>query len=203
MIDKIPETNVSEQSARDETAERLKQAAPPLVLGQLIVRPGDTLGRMVHRVYGSFSKRLLSTVIAANPHITDPDDIDVGNIIQFPAIDFLMDRQSPPIYIIAFDVRPSLSAAMQRRQLLFEQIQLPLRVIPSWSSADGLRFHLVLTGYFDSHEAANKYLGLLPTKTSDQMTIISNWSDKTVLFSDPYGGGLRQSPLTVRTNIEK
>jgi general secretion pathway protein A len=203
MIDKIPETNVSEQSAGDETAERLKQAAPPLVLGQLIVRPGDTLGRMVQQVYGDFRKRLLSTVIAANPHISNPDDIDVGNIIQFPAVDFLMDQQLPPIYIIAFEERPSLSAAMQRRQLLFEQIQLPLRVVPSWSPADGLRFHLVLTGYFNSHEAANRYLSLLPAKTVDQTTIISNWSDKTVLFSDPYGGGLRLSPLTVRTNIEK
>jgi hypothetical protein len=62
---------------------------------------------------------------------------------------------------------------------------------------------LVLTGYFDSNEAANKYLSLLPTQTSGQATVISNWSDKTLLFSDPYGGGLRLSPLTVRTNIEK
>jgi hypothetical protein len=92
---------------------------------------------------------------------------------------------------------------MQRRQVLFKEIQLPVRVVPSWSPADGLRFYLVLTGYFDSDEAANRYLSLLPTQTSDQATIISNWPDKTLFFSDPYGGGLRLSPLTVRTNIEK
>jgi general secretion pathway protein A len=203
MIDKLSKTEDLQDKAQDESAERPEQTAPPLVLGQLIVRPGDTLGLMVHQVYGSFSKSFLSTVIAANPHITDPDDIDVGNIIQFPTVDFLMDHQSPPVYIIAFDELPSLTAAMLRKQDLFEQIQLPVRVVPSWSSADGLRFHLVLTGYFDGNEAASRYLSLLPAKTSEQATIISNWSDKTLLFSDPYGGGLRLSPLTVRTNIEK
>lgn len=203
MIDKLSETKATQDNARDESAERVEQPAPPLILGQLIVRPGDTLGRMVHNVYGGFRKSFLSTVIAANPHITDPDDIDVGNIIQFPALDFLLDRQSPPIHIIAFDEQPSLIAAMQRRQVLFEEIQLPMRVVSSWSPADGLRFHLVLTGYFGSHEAANRYLSLLPTQAADQATIISNWSGKTLLFSDPYTGGLRQSPLTVRTDIEK
>lgn len=203
MIDNLSETKVTEDKAGKESDERQEQTAPPLVLGQLIVRPGDTLGRMVHQVYGGFSKSYLSTVIAANPHIADPDDIDVGNIIQFPAVDFLLDRQSPPIYIIAFDEQPSLTAAMQRRQELFEEIQLPVRVVPSWSPADGLRFHLVLTGYFGSDEAANRYLSLLPPQTSDRATIISNWSDKRLLFSDPYGGGLRLSPLTVRTQIEK
>lgn len=203
MIDKLSKTNVPENNSRNASAERLEQTAPPLVLGQLIVRPGDTLGLLVQQVYGNFSKNLLSTVIAANPHITDPDDIDVGNIIQFPAVDFLLDPRSPPIYIIAFTERPSLTAAMLRRQALVKEIQLPVRVVPSWSPADGLRFHLVLTGYFDSNEAANRYLGLLLSQTSVQATIISNWSNKTLLFSDPYGGGLRLSPLTVRTNSEK
>jgi general secretion pathway protein A len=203
MIDKPSETKEPQNNARDESTERLEQATPPLVLGQLIVRPGDTLGLLVQQVYGDFQKSLLSAVIAANPHILNPDDIDVGNIIQFPSVDFLLNPESPPIHIIAFDERPSLTAAMQRRQVLFGKIQLPVRVIPSWSPADGLRFHLVLTGYFDSDEAANKYLSLLPTRTSGQATIISNWSDKTLFFSDPYGGGLRLSPLTVRTNIEK
>jgi general secretion pathway protein A len=203
MIDKHSKTGDLQDEAQDESAEWLEQTAPPLFLGQLIVRPGDTLGLMVHQVYGSFSNRFLSAVIAANPHIADPDDIDVGNIIQFPAVDFAMDPQSPPIYIIAFDEQLSLPAAMQRKQDLFEQIQLPVRVVPSWSPADGLRFHLVLTGYFDSNEASSRYLSLLPIKTSDQATIITNWSDETLLFSNPYGGGLRLSPLTVRTNIEK
>jgi general secretion pathway protein A len=203
MIDKLPKTEALQDKARNESAKRLEQTVPPLVLGQLIVRSGDTLGLMIQQVYGDFRNSFLSTVIAANPHITDPDDIDIGSIIQFPAVDFVLDRRSPPIHIIAFDEQLSLTAAMQRQQALFEEIQLPVRVLSSWSPADGLCFHLVLTGYFDSNEAANRYLSLLPIETSDQATIISNWSDKTLLFSDPYGGGLRLSPLTVRTNIEK
>lgn len=203
MLDKLSESQVPEDKARDESTEPLKQTAPPLVLGQLIVRPGDTLGLMVRQVYGVFHKSFLSTVIAANPHITDPDDIDIGNIISFPTVDFFLDRQSPSIYIIAFDEQPTLTAAMQRQKVLSAEIQLPVRMVPSWSPADGLRFHLVLKGYFDSKEAANRYLDLLPTNTADQATIISNWSAKTLFFSDPYGGGLRLSPLTARTKIEK
>jgi general secretion pathway protein A len=203
MIDTPSETAAPPANATDDFAQRRVETAPPLVLGQLIVRPGDTLYHMIHRVYGAFRKNCLSTVIAANPHIADPDDINPGNIIKFPSVDFLLDRQSPPFFIIAFDEQPSLTAAMQRQQMLLEEIQLPVRVISSWSPASGLRFHLVLTGYFNSNETANSYLRLLPAQTSGQATIISNWSHKTVFFSDPYGGGLRLSPSTVRTEIEK
>jgi general secretion pathway protein A len=203
MIGNQAKTTALPTDVQDDFADQRVEAAPPLVLGQLTVRPGDTLASMIHRVYGAFRKSYLATVIAANPHIADPDEIHVGTIIKIPAVDFIMDRQSPPIFIIAFEEQTSLTAAIQRRQALFETIQLPVRVIPSWSPANGLSFHLVLTGYFNSHETASSYLSLLPTQTSGQATIISGWSHETLLFSDPYGGGLRQHPSTVRTEIEK
>jgi hypothetical protein len=203
MIDTPSESGPPHVTAGDEPVERSPETAPPHVLGQLIVRPGDTLGIMINQVYGVFRKSFLSMVIAANPHITDPNDIEVGNIVQFPTVNFELNRQSPPIFIIAFDEQLSLSAAMQRLRVLFEEIQLPVRVLPTWSPGDGLRFHLVLKGYFNSHDAASRYLSLLPAQTSDQASIVFEWSDKTLLFSDPYGGGLRLSPLTVRNKIEE
>ncbi len=203
MIDSPAETEPLAVEADDGPVQRELETAPPHILGQLIVRPGDTLGIMIHQVYGVFSRSFLSTVIAANPYIKDPDDIEVGNIIQFPTVDFLRDHQSLPIFIIAFDEQPSLPAAMQRSQSLFEQIQLPVRVLPTWSPSEGLRFHLVLKGYFNTYDAASRYLSLLPAQTSEQATIVSRWPDKTLLFSDPYGGGLRLSPFTVRNKIEK
>jgi general secretion pathway protein A len=203
VIDKHPKTTAAVPKAQGGVAKQPVERVPPLHLGELKVLPGDTLGRMIHRVYGAFRNSFLSTVIAANPHIMDPDNIEVGNIIQFPTVDFLLERHSPPIFIVAFDEQRSLTAAMERQQALYEEIQLPVRVIPSWSPAQGLRFHLVLTGYFNSNEAVNRYLSLLPTQTSDQATIISNWSHQTMLFSDPYGGGLRLSPSTARTEIEE
>ncbi len=202
MIGNPTETKPPAVEAEDGPVQRALETAPPHILGQLIVRPGDTLGIMIHQVYGVFSRSFLSTVISANPYIKDPDDIEVGDIIQFPTVDFVLDHQSTPIFIIAFDEQPSLPAAMQRIQVLFEQIQLPVRVLPTWSPSGGLRFHLVLKGYFNSYDAASRYLSLLPTQTSDRATIVSSWSDKTLLFSDPYGGGLRLSPLIVRNKIE-
>jgi general secretion pathway protein A len=205
MIDQnsMPDERNDAPSDTAITASHPPLSAPPVLLGQLIVRPGDTLGTMVHNVYGTYRKRILAELIHANAHIRNPDNIDVGNIVLFPAMDFEVDALNKPFIIIVFDERQSLVTAMQRVTGLYKEMQLPVRPFPTWSPTDGLRFHLVLRGYFDSHEAASRYLSLLPTRFSDQASIISEWPDSTMLFSDPYGGGLRLSPLTVRTEIEK
>ena len=176
---------------------------PPEILGHLIVKPGDTLGAMAKRVYGIFNKYILAAVIDANKHIQNPNNIDIGNIVLFPAMDFEMRSSQEQIFLIRFDEQPSLPAAMQHVDLLFKEMQLPVRMFASWSPVHRLRFQLVLNGYFDSNEAADRYLELLPSRIADQATIISKWSDKTSLFSDPYGGGLRLSPLMKRTQIEE
>ena len=118
-------------------------------------------------------------------------------------MDFEMRSSQEQIFLIRFDEQPSLPAAMQHVDLLFKEMQLPVRMFASWSPVHRLRFQLVLNGYFDSNEAADRYLELLPSRIADQATIISKWSDKTSLFSDPYGGGLRLSPLMKRTQIEE
>ena len=189
--------------ALEQPPPRPLHAAPPESLGQLIVRPGDTLGLMVRGIYGTYRKQYLSSVLASNGHIRNPDAIEVGNIVSFPRVDLAFDDPASAIVLIAFDEQPSLSTAMQRRRVLVDEIQLPLRVLSTWSPSTGLRFQLVLNGYFDTLEAAQRYLSLLPVHTADKASILTDWPDETLFLSDPYGGGRRSSPVSVRSQIEK
>lgn len=203
MMDGPAAADMDDDVALEQPPPRPHVAAPPESLGQLIVRPGDTLGRMVRSIYGTYRKQYLSSVIASNDHIRNPDAIEAGNIISFPRVDVAFDDPASAIVLIVFDEQPSLAAAMQRRRVLVDEIQLPLRVLSTWSPSAGVRFQLVLNGYFDTQKAAQWYLNLLPVHTADRASILSEWPNDTLFLSDPYGGGRRSSPSTVRPKIEK
>lgn len=206
MLDRTTTTDLdltAADVALEQTSPRPLYAAPPESLGQLIVRPGDTLGLMVRSIYGTYRKQYLTSVIASNDHIRNPDAIEVGSIVSFPRLDFSLGDPASAIVLIAFDEQPSLAVAMQRRRVLVDEIQLPLRVLSTWTPFAGLRFQLVLDGYFETLQAAKRYLSLLPIHSSDRASILSEWPDKTLFLSDPYGGGRRPSPAIVRLKIEK
>ena len=50
-----------------------------------VVKPGDTLSRIILRTYGEYTTALLETVLAQNPDISKPDQIFVGQVIKLPA----------------------------------------------------------------------------------------------------------------------
>jgi len=89
-------------------------SVPPVLLGQLRASNGDTLYKMITRVYGVFRTSHLTAVVKANPQIVDPDAIDIGQWILFPAIGF---EPNPLLYQCAWivlDRKPALDQAMAR-----------------------------------------------------------------------------------------
>jgi phage tail protein X len=51
------------------------------------VRPGDSLSRLLTRVYGHSDKGLIERTLQHNPHIQDANRILVGDTIVFPELD--------------------------------------------------------------------------------------------------------------------
>ena len=49
-----------------------------------IVREGDTLAKIILRTYGKLTPNLIALVQAANPGISNPAQIDVGQRIVLP-----------------------------------------------------------------------------------------------------------------------
>jgi general secretion pathway protein A len=56
------------------------------VVATVVVKEGDTLGRLAIDVYGFTNVRLLQRIQEANPRIKDPNRLLVGSTIRFPAI---------------------------------------------------------------------------------------------------------------------
>jgi general secretion pathway protein A len=59
---------------------------PIETLGTLNLRRNETISGLIHKVYGNYSNKNFRAIILANPHIVDPDLVEVGRPIQLPAI---------------------------------------------------------------------------------------------------------------------
>lgn len=60
------------------------------------VTPGDSLSKIILRYYGRFNEQILKRVVEVN-HITDPNKINVGQVLQLP--DGLENFQKQPVKI--------------------------------------------------------------------------------------------------------
>jgi len=72
------------ESLSPKTEENLPKIS--IIPEQLIVRKNDTLGQMILKVYGSYSNSYFQEVLAANPHLGNPDKLVIGARISFPLI---------------------------------------------------------------------------------------------------------------------
>jgi general secretion pathway protein A len=161
---------------------------PPHLLGQFQVRPGDTLGALIQTVYGHFTPRHLAEVQAANPHVADPDRLEVGTILRIPAL--ALNRPPPAIptwWLVVASTR-SLPEALGDLQDL-EAAGLPVRLIPHWNPDAGLRFELVLAECFFEEETARGHLAHLPAAQRATAGVSQLWQAGSLFYRDPYMGG--------------
>ena len=132
----------------------------PVELGSLCLERGDSLSEALHRVYGVFDQENLDHVLAANPDLTDPDDVPLGTAIRFPLIRPDAREIDPELSWLRLDASSNLRTAYRLlRQYAF--FGLELRLLTTYSSPGGLRFHVVLERPFlDSQEAEAARAGL-------------------------------------------
>ncbi len=164
---------------------------PPELLGQLIVKPGDTMFGLVHQVYGTRRNKYLRKVIRVNPHIQDPNAIDIGHVIHFPSLRFETKTGDYERHWIVLDEGPSLPGTIQRLDEIYKESHIPAQMIPNWSSQSGLRFHIAVKGYFTKKEEAYNYLKTLPAEMASRAKVVTGWPEDAILYCDPYGGGIR------------
>ncbi len=166
-------------------------AYPPDALGQLAVKPGDTMVGMVQAVYGTHHNRYLRAVIEANGQIPNPNDIDIGQTISFPALKFNPKTGSCPCWWVILDEGTSLPDAMQRLVELSSLVKFPLHLISNWSPQSATRFQVALKGYFTSEGEALNVIRALPQEIAADSDIVSNWPPETIFYSNPAAGGIQ------------
>lgn len=163
-------------------------ASPPRLLGQCQVRPGDTMGGLIQKVYGRFTPRHLAAVQAANPQVADPDRLEVGTALWLPALEVQRPPPAIPTWWLVAASRRSLAEALES-QLDLEAAGFPVRLIPHWNPAAGLRFELVLPECFFDEATARGHLDHLPSARRATADVTRLWRDGSLFYRDPYGGG--------------
>ncbi len=164
----------------------------PGVLGQLKVVRRETLGGLIQTIYGVFNKSYLQSVIKVNPHITDPNTIDVGEIILFPAVPVHVDHQPLKRWWV------EIKRADNLEDVIVYLRKYPLdaastRLIPHWNRSTGLHFSVVLSQFFYDQTSALKKLEQFGRDHIVQGNIISDWGTRTVFYANPFQNTNAQS----------
>jgi hypothetical protein len=163
----------------------LTAGSPPLLLGRLQVATGDTIVQLVRQVRGNYDPGYLDSLLALNPHIKNPDNITVDDVITFPATPV---RVSPLIHRthwLQLIESASLGQAHQACQT-YRQQGLPVQLVPYWTAQTGLRFVVVAAEAFASPQAARQWMETLPADVAAQCDIRSQWGRNPIFFASPF-----------------
>lgn len=180
-------------SEKPEKPERqVAPAPPPTQLGRLTIKAGDTISAIVIQVYGSYHNNCIQAVLDANPHIQAPDNIQLGESILLPAVDFKVKAASVDCHWVVLDRCGHLIEALRLSDTFSRILHTSTRPMALWSPGQGLYFELLLKGYFRDRESARRYADTLPPEISQAVRIINGWNDDIRIYSDPYAGGIRQ-----------
>jgi len=154
-------------------------------LGTLNLRRNETISGLIHKVYGNYSNKYFRAIILANPHIVDPDLVEVGRPVQLPAIPVGVKPLIKNVWWVKIAEKGSLQEGFDLLRT-YPDSAPPARLIPFWQPATGLRFVVILKQLFNSPEAAELQLKLLPPSLSAAGEVMGSWGEQTVFYADPY-----------------
>lgn len=162
-----------------------EEHAPPKILGRIAVERQETLWQLIRMVFGVYTKSYEASVMEVNPHIGDPDTIDVGQIIYFPAIEVADGFSNQPFVWIRVNETDNLNDAYGILKSYPKELP-PVRMIPYWNGNDGLRFAIVLDEYFVDELSATQKIEALPQRMAESSTVIDSWGKGAVFYADPF-----------------
>jgi len=156
----------------------------PQTLGMIRLQDDEILSWVMIKVYGEYRNLMRGVIAAKNPGVKDLDNIFSGQAIWFPAQ--ALEGLHVPDYLkwIRVGSVETVSEAIDiiRRH---STSAAPLRMIPYWHPAQGLRFDIIFRKYFSSKEEAARYLAKLPEDVRLKSDIIPGWDKDTVFYADP------------------
>lgn len=170
----------SGQQVQHVVGDMSRPAAPPLILGEVVVRQGWSLSKAAARLYGNGGKRIMSALAEANPDIADLDMVRPGRRVIFPA------RRTEPLpqgaKVILLGRQPDLSTAFESLARIREN--MPQAVLYAYYSTEkGLVFDLVLDHYHTDQFLAEKAVAALPGNLPTRARIVEYAGEGFVAYS--------------------
>jgi general secretion pathway protein A len=174
-------------AATPATAERLQENknGPPSLLGQVALKPNETLWRLIEKVYGEFSYPHQQLLLGSNPQITNPNRIGAGRLIFVPAIPAAVKPLPQAVWWVKLEDRDRLDEAIQVLRS-YPDAAPPIRMVPYWNPGSDIRFSILLREFFFDESSAGERLAQLPPVFSGKGKIMTGWEGGTVFFADPY-----------------
>lgn len=158
----------------------------PRLLGQIAIRKGESLGLIALTVYGRLDPGTMKNIIAANPHIANPDSIGSGTVINLPADPVTIENKGLPCWWVKLSEKNNLEEAMEIIRFYPDE-EVPIRMIPYFSKTSGLKFEIIAKEYFFDQDSAQQRSSEIQTKDFPHAGIRSGWGDETViLYANPY-----------------
>jgi len=157
----------------------------PARLGRLTIQPGETVGQLIQMVYGQFAPTYLDAIVQANPHITDPDTVNVGDIVHFPALPAAVRPLPVDVWWVEVTSCARLADAVQTLNRLGKN-HVAARLVPYWNPENGLVFSIVLADCFYDRQVAENAMNRSVLASEPNTAVRSLWRDDTVFFCDPF-----------------
>jgi general secretion pathway protein A len=159
--------------------------SPPSVLGQLRVKRKETLGGLIQKTYGVFKSSYLQSLVRINPHISDPDTINVEEVVLFPAIPARIKQQPLKHWWVEIANEDNIEAAFKIIRNYPNDAPLS-RLVPYWNQSSGLNFSMLLSQYFYDEASAINKIKSLPIELKTNARVISEWDTQTVFYASPF-----------------
>jgi len=167
-------------------AENLvKKVGYPPTLGKVTLMPNETLWRLTEKVYGEFKKEYFKILMGANPKITDPDLVAIGQRISVPAIPMKPRISAEKCWWVEINNTDDLDTAVDFLRSYPEDAPL-IRSIPYWNDHEGFHVSVLLRKHFADETSARHQLSKLPFSMAVKGKLLSRWDASTVFFADPY-----------------
>ncbi|MHB8109140.1 MAG: AAA family ATPase [Syntrophorhabdaceae bacterium] len=80
----VPEDKIKPAEAKTVTNPSIVEKKPPVV--RKSVTYGDSLYKLSRQIYGKVDNRTMRAIAENNPHVTNPNVIHVGSVINFPEL---------------------------------------------------------------------------------------------------------------------
>ena len=174
-------------SAVAPTITKPPQLEAPHELGQITIMPNENLSGLIETIYGDVSSLLFKSLLLANPLITDPNLVQVGQMVRIPAIPVDVRPLAEPVWWISIAHRRSLEDAYGFLRSLTGNAR-QVRIVSYWTPQNGIQFDLLLNRFFFDPLSARITLEQLPLPLSKEGRVVSIWSPEAVFYTDPFFG---------------
>jgi general secretion pathway protein A len=159
------------------------QGEAPRFLGEVAAARGDYLRAMARTIYGRDDSEVVDALIRANETIRNPNLIEVGRVIRFPAVKASPSGRERNACRVELARMTDLQHAYRFATEQSTQ-GTPIRMIPCWSKKDRLQFVLVLAMPFKDEYAAKEEMRRLPEPLASRAVVLAKWEAGTIFFAD-------------------